>query len=68
MSERLRERYGPVALVTGASEGIGRAVLAPTHALAPRLIARGRGVIVLLSSLVAFQGVPRAAHDAATKA
>lgn len=44
------------------------AVLALTHALAPRLIARGRGGIVLMSSLVAFQGVPRAAHYAATKA
>lgn len=33
-----------------------------------RLAARGRGGIVLLSSIVAFQGVPRAAHYAATKA
>lgn len=33
-----------------------------------RLAARGRGGIVLMSSLVAFQGVPHAAHYAATKA
>jgi len=35
---------------------------------AKRFAARGRGGIVLLSSLVAFQGTPRAAHYAATKA
>jgi short-subunit dehydrogenase len=44
------------------------AVLHLTHALAPRLVARGRGGVVLMSSLVGFQGVPRAAHYAATKA
>jgi short-subunit dehydrogenase len=33
-----------------------------------RFAAQGRGGIVLLSSLVGFQGVPRAAHYAATKA
>jgi uncharacterized protein len=33
-----------------------------------RFARRGRGGIILLSSLVAFQGVPRAAHYAATKA
>jgi len=33
-----------------------------------RMAARGRGAIVLLSSLLAFQGVPRAANYAATKA
>ncbi len=45
-----------------------RAVAAVTHAFARRFVARGRGGIVLLSSLVAFQGVPRAANYAATKA
>lgn len=32
-----------------------------------RFDARGRGGLILLSSIVAFQGVPRAAHYAATK-
>jgi short-subunit dehydrogenase len=45
-----------------------RAVVALTHAFSRRFVARGRGGIVLLSSLVAFQGVPRAATYAATKA
>lgn len=45
-----------------------RAVVALVHALAPRLVARGRGGIVLFGSLVGFQGVPRAATYAATKA
>lgn len=45
-----------------------RAVAALTHAFAGRFVARGRGGIVLLSSIVAFQGVPRAANYAATKA
>jgi len=39
-----------------------------THHFARRFVARGKGGIVLMSSLVAFQGVPRAAHYAATKA
>ena len=45
-----------------------RAVLALTTGLAPRLVQRGRGGIILMSSIVAFQGVPRAANYAATKA
>lgn len=45
-----------------------RAVLALVHPLARRLAARGRGGVVLMSSLLAFQGVPRAAGYAATKA
>ena len=45
-----------------------RAVAALAHAFGRRLVARGRGGLVLLSSLVAFQGVPRAANYAATKA
>lgn len=44
------------------------AVTALAHAFGRRLVARGRGGIVLLSSLVAFQGVARAATYAATKA
>lgn len=44
------------------------AVLAHTHHFARRLAERGRGGLVLMSSLVAFQGVPRAANYAATKA
>ncbi len=45
-----------------------RAVLALSHGFGRRLVQRRRGGIVLLSSLVAFQGVPRAASYAATKA
>ena len=45
-----------------------RAVAASSHLFARRFVARGRGGLVLLSSLVAFQGVPRAANYAATKA
>jgi short-subunit dehydrogenase len=45
-----------------------RAVVELCHRLAPRLVARRRGGIILMSSLVGFQGVARAAHYAATKA
>ena len=45
-----------------------RALLQMTHAFGRRFAAQGRGGIVLLSSLVGFQGVPRAANYAATKA
>ena len=45
-----------------------RAVLAQCWHFGQRLTLRGRGGVVLLSSLVAFQGAPRAAHYAATKA
>jgi uncharacterized protein len=45
-----------------------RAVAALSHVFGKRLVARGRGGLVLLSSLVAFQGVRRAANYAATKA
>ncbi len=44
------------------------AVLRLTHHFGARFAARGDGGVVLLSSIVAFQGVPRAAHYAATKA
>ncbi|CCE00850.1 SDR family NAD(P)-dependent oxidoreductase [Bradyrhizobium sp. STM 3809] len=45
-----------------------RALAQLTHIFAHRFAARRRGGIVLMSSLVAFQGVPRAANYAATKA
>lgn len=45
-----------------------RAVAALSHAFGRRFAERGRGGMVLMSSLVAFQGVPRAANYAATKA
>lgn len=45
-----------------------RAVAALSHAFARRFAAQARGGIVLMSSLLAFQGVPRAANYAATKA
>lgn len=45
-----------------------RAVAALSHTFGRRFAERGRGGMVLMSSLVAFQGVPRAANYAATKA
>jgi uncharacterized protein len=45
-----------------------RSVLAMTHHYARQFAARGRGGIILVSSLVAFQGVPLQANYAATKA
>jgi short-subunit dehydrogenase len=45
-----------------------RAVAALSHAFGRRFVDRKRGGMVLMSSLVAFQGVPRAANYAATKA
>lgn len=45
-----------------------RAVVALAQPFARRFVARRRGGIVLMSSLVAFQGVPRAAVYSATKA
>ena len=45
-----------------------RAVLALTHEFARRFARQRRGGIVLMSSLVGFQGVPGAANYAATKA
>ena len=44
------------------------AVLSLSHHFARRFTQQGRGGIILLSSLVAFQGVPHAGHYAATKA
>ncbi len=45
-----------------------RAVIQICHRLGARFVERKRGGIILFSSIVAFQGVPRAAHYAATKA
>ncbi len=45
-----------------------RAVVALSFGFGQRFKARGRGGLVLMSSLLAFQGVPRAANYAATKA
>ena len=45
-----------------------RAVLQLCLHLTPRLVERGRGGLVLMSSLVGLQGTPGAAHYAATKA
>jgi short-subunit dehydrogenase len=45
-----------------------RSVIELSHQFTPRFIARKRGGLILMSSLVAFQGVPRAATYAATKA
>jgi hypothetical protein len=46
----------------------GSAVLTLSHHFAKRFVARGRGGLVFLGSIVAYQGVPGAAHYAATKA
>lgn len=45
-----------------------RAVLQQAMLFGRRLSARGRGGMILMSSLLAFQGVPRSANYAATKA
>ncbi len=45
-----------------------RSMVDLAHRLLPGLVRRARGGIVVMSSLVAFQGVPRAATYAATKA
>lgn len=45
-----------------------RALLELTHIFAKRFASQRRGGIILLSSIVAFQGVPRSANYAATKA
>jgi len=45
-----------------------RAVAAMSHVYGRRFARRGRGGLILMSSLLAFQGVPRSANYAATKA
>jgi uncharacterized protein len=44
------------------------AVLRLCHVFGRRLVARGRGGLILMSSIVGFQGTPWAGHYAATKA
>ncbi|WP_310385344.1 SDR family NAD(P)-dependent oxidoreductase [Roseateles sp.] len=44
------------------------ALAALSWGMGHRLVQRGRGGLLLLSSVVAFQGVPRSAHYAASKA
>ena len=44
------------------------ALVSMTHHLGRQLKARGRGGLILLSSILSMQGVPRSAHYAATKA
>jgi short-subunit dehydrogenase len=46
----------------------GRALMALSWHFGRRLSARGSGGLILLSSIVGFQGMPHAAHYAATKA
>lgn len=45
-----------------------RALTEQTRLISPHLVRRGRGGIILMSSLLAFQGVARASNYAATKA
>ncbi len=59
---------GNVAAELGMIDVNCRALTQSAHAFASRFAARGRGGMVLMSSLVAFQGVPRAAGYASTKA
>jgi short-subunit dehydrogenase len=59
---------GDVAAELGMIDVNCRALTHSAHAFAKRFAARRRGAVVLMSSLVAFQGVPRAAGYAATKA
>ncbi len=47
---------------------VGAVVLQACHHFGRRFRERGRGGLVLLSSIAAFQGMPYAAHDAATRA
>jgi uncharacterized protein len=44
------------------------ALMTMTHYFCQKFKARGRGGIILMSSIVGFQGTPNAAHYAATKA
>ncbi|MBC7544363.1 MAG: SDR family NAD(P)-dependent oxidoreductase [Candidatus Sericytochromatia bacterium] len=59
---------GSVAEALGMIDVNCRAIAALSHAFGRRFVQRRRGGLVLMSSLVAFQGVPLAANYAATKA
>lgn len=59
---------GALAAELGMIDLNCRAVAEQCHHYGNRFLRQGRGGIVLLSSLFAFQGVPRAANYAATKA
>jgi uncharacterized protein len=59
---------GSLASETEMVELNCRAVMAQAWHFGPRLARRGRGGMVFMSSLLAFQGTPRAANYAATKA
>lgn len=57
-----------LAVETGMAELNCLSVLAQAWHFGARFARRGRGGVVFMSSLLAFQGTPRAAHYAATKA
>lgn len=57
-----------LAVETGMADLNCRSVLAQAWHFGARFARRGRGGVVFMSSLLAFQGTPRAAHYAATKA
>lgn len=59
---------GRIADEVGMVDVNCRSLMALTWHFARRFASQRRGGIVLMSSLVGFQGVPRAAHYAATKA
>jgi len=59
---------GPLEAELGMIDVNCRAVVELSHHFARRFVAQRRGGLVLMSSLLAFQGVPRAAAYAATKA
>jgi short-subunit dehydrogenase len=59
---------GPLAAEAEMVDLNCRAVVEQAWHFGQRMGRRGRGGVVLMSSLLAFQGTPRAAHYAATKA